>query len=89
MSCFQLLKSRRPTTPFSCPFQRRALRISGGVENLEVYANFFRFRADEDGAHHHPEYLARPCYIRPGTLSVIIEADTEYIEELRGDSPDV
>ena len=64
----------------------RALRITGGIDNLKVYANFFRFRADEDGAHHHPEYVERPGYLRPGTLSVIIEADTEYIEELRGES---
>ena len=61
----------------------RALRITGGVENLRIYADFFRFRDDEEGAHHHPEYVKRPGYIKPGTLSVIIEADTAYIEELR------
>ena len=64
----------------------RALKISGGVENLKVYATCFRFRHDEDGGHHHPEHLNRPGHIKPGTLSVIIEADTTYIEELRGES---
>jgi hypothetical protein len=64
----------------------RALRITGGTENLGVYAEFFRFCDDEDGSHHHPEHVKGAGYISPGTLSVIIEADTDYIEELRGES---
>lgn len=64
----------------------RALTVSGGTENLKIYAAHFRFRTDEEGAHHHPEHVKRSGYIKPGTLSVIIEADTAYIEELRGES---
>jgi hypothetical protein len=61
----------------------RALRITGVVDNLRVYSDFFRFRDDEDGSHHHPEHLQLSGYIRSGTLSVVIEADTTYTEELR------
>jgi len=61
----------------------RALRITGGVDNLRVYSEFFRFRDDEDGSHHHPEYVELSGYIRSGTLSVVIEADTAYTEEFR------
>ena len=64
----------------------RALKITGGVENLVVYAEAFRFRDDEEGSHHHPEYVKRTGYINPGTLSIIIEADSEYIAELRGEN---
>jgi hypothetical protein len=53
------------------------LRITGGVDNLKIYIDFFRFRDDEDGSHHHPEYVKRAGYISPGTLSVIIEADED------------
>jgi hypothetical protein len=55
----------------------RWLRIEGGQSNLEVYAEFFSFRDDEEGNHHHPEHVFRPDYIKRGTLSVIIEADSE------------
>ena len=55
----------------------QTLKITGGIENLRIYTDFFRFREDEDGSHHHPEYVRRVGYIAPGTLSVIIEADDE------------
>lgn len=61
----------------------RTLRITGAAENLVVYAEHFYFRANEDGVHHHPEHVMREGYIKKGTLSVIIEADTTYIEDLR------
>ena len=61
----------------------RALRITGVVDNLRLYSEFFRFRDDEDGSHHHPEYVELSGYIRSGTLSVVIEADTAYTEEFR------
>ena len=56
----------------------RALRIAGGMENLMVYAEFFRFYDDEAGSHHHPECVEHSGYIKPGSLSVIIEPETEY-----------
>jgi len=62
------------------------LRIGGSSENLSVYAKHFSFRDDEEGSHHHPEHVSRSDYIRPGTLSVVIEADTARIEELASGS---
>jgi hypothetical protein len=35
----------------------RALKITGRPENLVLYVEFFRFRDDEDGSHHHPEHV--------------------------------
>lgn len=61
----------------------RVLRIAGDPENLAVYVEHFRFRDDEDGAHHHPEHVRRECYIEKGSMSVIIEAGTVHIEDLR------
>ena len=61
----------------------RTLRIAGGVENLSFYAQGFRFHADEDGNHHHPELVKRNDFLTPGTMSIIVEADSELIEELR------
>ena len=62
------------------------LKIVGSRENLATYARFFAFGADEEGSHHHPEYLERPGYIAPNSLSVILEADTDHIQELEGES---
>jgi len=64
----------------------RWLRIEGGRDNLEVYVRFFAFGAGDDHQHHHPEQVFRSGYVKPGTLSVIIEADNEYVEELRRES---
>jgi hypothetical protein len=66
--------------------QNRVLTIRGSAENLSIYAKYFRFRADEDGSHHHPEYVSCSGYMASGTLSVIIEADGEYIAELQSES---
>jgi hypothetical protein len=56
---------------------QRYLRIIGSVENLRIYIDFFRFAEGEESHHHHPEYVEVPGYIRPDTLSLIIEADAE------------
>lgn len=53
------------------------LRITGSVESLRIYIDFFQFAEGEESHHHHPEYVDIPGYIRPGTLSLIIEADAE------------
>jgi hypothetical protein len=63
----------------------RTLKIAGSVENLGIYVGFFHFDDADDGAHHHPEHVARPGYIKRGTLSVIIEADNEYFMEAEGE----
>ena len=84
LSALEIEKTEGPIFAFLS--SDRALKITGGVENLVVYAEAFRFRNDEEGSHHHPEYVKRTGYIKPGTLSVIIEADSEYIAELRDES---
>ena len=61
----------------------RVLTIAGGVENLSVYAQGFQFRANEEGNHHHPELIKRDDFLMPGTMSIVVEADSELIEELR------
>jgi hypothetical protein len=64
----------------------RWLRAEGGKDNLSVYVEFFAFADDEDGNHHHPEYVMKEDYIHPGTMSVIIEADSDWVEERRRES---
>ncbi len=54
---------------------QRYLRIAGSVENLRIYIDFFQFAEGEESHHHHPEYVDTPGYIKPGTLSLVIEAD--------------
>jgi hypothetical protein len=58
------------------------LEISGGVENLIVYVDVFRFTPDEKGAHHHPECVDRPNYMHASAQPVIVEADTQHIVDL-------
>lgn len=55
---------------------QKHLKITGSAEHLSLYADFFQF-AEHEEAHHHPEYVDVPGYMRPGALSVIIEAEAE------------
>jgi hypothetical protein len=64
----------------------RTLTISGGVDNLKVYARAFRFSDGEETGHHHPEYVDRKGYISPGSLSVVVEVDSTYIADLKDES---
>jgi hypothetical protein len=53
------------------------LQVSGRPELLARYVDEFRFDADEDGAHRHPEAaLAVTSDIDPKSESVIIEVDS-------------
>jgi hypothetical protein len=59
------------------------------VENLRLYFEYFKFseKEDEEGSHHHPEYVLKngkpkQSYLSPETLSLIIEVDSEWIDEL-------
>lgn len=58
------------------------VEITGAPENLIVYFSCFRFTPDEEGCHHHPEYQRDDAHMAPGSLGVIIEADSEYTGEL-------
>jgi hypothetical protein len=58
----------------------RIFQVSGSTENLEIYFKYFSFREDEEGNHHHPEYVLKEGYMAPGTMSLIIEADYSDLE---------
>jgi len=62
------------------------LKVVGSRENLAAYASYFAFRESEEGSHHHPEQVDRPGYISSGSLSIIIEVDTDHIREMEGES---
>jgi hypothetical protein len=53
----------------------RWLKLKGGVDNLAIYIEYFWFEdeEDEDGAHHHPEYVFKEDYRAKGTMFLIIE----------------
>lgn len=54
------------------------LTVQGAVDNLAVWCGHFAFPPEaNDGEHHHPEYVSRPGYIHPNTLSVIMEIQEE------------
>lgn len=57
----------------------RWLKLKGGVDNLAIYIEHFWFDDDEDGEHHHPEYMVTDDgrvtedHIAKGTMLLIIE----------------
>ncbi len=58
----------------------RGLLISGSTAHLKKYIEAFRFRADEDGNHHHPEFeLINENSFNMGGLWPFIEADDDYV----------
>ena len=66
------------------------LRLEGSVDNLKTYVEYFKFtkEEDEEGNHHHPEYVLeygapKKGYLSPKSMSLIIEVDTEAINELK------
>lgn len=63
----------------------RRLHLVGSHDNLARYFGFFKFREDEQDTHHHPEYVRVANYIAKGTMSLIIETDSDY-EEREGKS---
>jgi hypothetical protein len=46
------------------------------------YINYFKFKENEEGNHHHPEYEKVAGYMAKRTMSLIIEVDTERIEDI-------
>jgi len=58
----------------------RRLHLIGSPGNLSRYFSFFKFREDEQDNHHHPEYVRIANYIAKGTMSLIIETDSDYEE---------
>lgn len=63
--------------------RQKVLKISGEPQNLNIFVSFFRFRLDEDGAHHHPDLSTTMDCMVPDGLPLVIEADTQFIEDLR------
>jgi len=57
------------------------LSLNGSVENLMTYVGYFYF--EKDSGHHHPENLDREGYIDPRSLNLIIEVDTDWVQELK------
>jgi hypothetical protein len=83
---FEIVKSEGPLK-LSITNQRNLL-LAGSVKNLLYCMRHFKFDAGEEGEHHHPEYVLvngepLPGYIAPGTLSLIIEVDSEWIESMQ------
>lgn len=69
--------------------ENNGLELSGLSENLKIYISYFEFDADEDGEHHHPEYVLnedgepQKDYLTPGALSLVIEVDSDSVEYFR------
>jgi len=56
---------------------QRWLKLVGAQEYLARCFSFFRFEEDEEGSHHHPEYVEVEGYIAEGSMSLILEVDSE------------
>jgi len=61
--------------------EQRWLLLTGSKENLSRYVSFFHFDQDEEGAHHHPEHVSVSGYIAQGSMSLIIEVDSDWVSE--------
>jgi len=44
--------------------------------------SLFEFESDEEGTHHHPEYIHKNNYLSADTLCLIIEVDSEWVEDV-------
>jgi hypothetical protein len=64
---------------------RRWLSLTGNSEKLSQYFDSFRFTEDEEAAHHHPQSAFREMgSFSADSLSLIVELDSNWIEELKG-----
>ena len=63
--------------------ETRWLNLTGSPENLKRYASHFQFEDDEESSHHHPEYPGGDGYMQKGSLDLIVEVDTDWVQELR------
>jgi hypothetical protein len=61
--------------------EQRWLALTGSQENLSRYVSFFHFDESEEGAHHHPEHEDVPAYIAQDSMSLIIEVDSDWVQE--------
>jgi len=59
--------------------------MNGLHERLQEF-EFFHFDDDEEGAHHHPEHVSAAGYLIPESMSLIIEVDSDWVEEIRAES---
>jgi len=75
----EILKSEGPVTLIMTP--NRWLELKGAIPNLKRYVSYFRF--EEDNTHHDPAKVNLDGYIQPGTLGLIIEVCSGWIEDLK------
>jgi hypothetical protein len=66
----------------------RGLQLTGSLENLKTYIEYFHFRSDAEDDHHHPEYVLeggqpKKGYISAKSLRLIIEVNTDWIIEMK------
>ena len=61
--------------------EQRWLSLTGSKESLSRYVSFFQFDETEEGAHHHPEHVNVPGHIAQGSMSLIIEVDSDWAPE--------
>jgi hypothetical protein len=53
------------------------LVLTGSKENLSRYVSFFHFDESEEGAHHHPEHENVSAYTAQGSMSLVIEVESD------------
>lgn len=61
--------------------ETRWLNLEGSSENLKRYVSQFRFEDGEESSHHHP---GNGSQMQRGSMDLIVEVDTDWIQELRG-----
>jgi hypothetical protein len=54
------------------------LVLEGSRENLGRYSSYFYFKPEQKSGHHHPEHCNVPGYLSPGSMNLIIEADSTW-----------
>lgn len=65
---------------------KRWIAIEGSPSNLKIYINNFMFGPNEELNHHHPENVNLNKYWTSDSLHLIIEANSNYLAELRSKS---
>jgi hypothetical protein len=71
----EVLKGEGPLSLSLTP--KRWLRLAGAPQHLAHYLSFFHFEESEEGCHHHREYVEVEGYIAQGSISLLLEVDSE------------
>jgi hypothetical protein len=75
----EILKGEGPVTLSLTP--DRWLELKGALPNLKRYLSHFRF--EEDNTHHDPAQINLDGYIQPGSLNLLIEVCSGWIEDMK------